>query len=203
MKYSFNKFICSTFFATFLLSCEESLPPRDDGAKVFETRVTSQYFLAEFDNSLKIYINVKNVFDETLEDRALFTGTLEIILVRNPEVKKTVTFSFENIITAPSYNRSTGVLTLDPGRSFVMGYSWDFKADSSISLPDSVFNYYTDGTCFGRKIAFQEEVLIKGEIVIFKRAPLIVLPPTKFTFCYVDHWVRPGSCPPVECRSKN
>lgn len=188
------------FFLTLQLSCDESLPSRDNTPKTFETTLSTQYFLAQFDNSLKIYVTVKNVFDETLEDKAILKGTLELTLVRNPQIKKTIKLTTENIITAPKYNRETGVLTLDPGRSFVMGYSWDFQADSSVSLPDSIFKYYSDETCFGRKIAFQEDVLIKGELVVFKQAPLIVIYPTKFSFCYVDRWIRPGSCPPIECK---
>lgn len=201
MKQHLNKYIGIVLFVTLQLSCNEVLPSRDDAPRAFETTLTTQYFLAQSDNSLKIYVTVKNIFDETFEDRAVLKGTLELTLVRIPEIKKTIQLTSENVITAPKYNRETGILTLDPGRSLVMSYSWDFHADSSVSLPDSIFHYYPDETCFGRKIAFQEDILIKGELAIFERATSLVISPAKFSFCYVNIWVRPGSCPPVECKS--
>lgn len=183
-------------------SCDETLPPRENIAKAFESSLRADYFVSQSENAIKIVITVKNVFDESFQDQAVLKGTMEITLDRMPEIKKTMRLSSADLISAPGYDRTAGILTLDPGKSFTMGFSWDLKSDSSISLPDSVFHYYVDLGCVGRLIAYEESITIRGDLMIYKQAPLEVLHPIRFRFCYVNRWVRPGACPLVDCKPR-
>jgi len=180
------------------ISCSESLPPYQDPAEVFQGKVTGQYVLTVADNSLKIYITLKNVFDETFQAQALLRGNLEIVLARKPEIRKTVSLYPSNILQARSYNSSNGMLTVDAGDSIRLGYSWDFIADDGTDLRRGIFILTEDPTCKSREIAKDETFILSGDIKVFERTAPVKFGPTAYTFCYVTNWVNTKFCPPAQ-----
>ncbi|MGH2569551.1 MAG: hypothetical protein ACRDGA_14530, partial [Bacteroidota bacterium] len=111
---------CILIFLVLQIACDEALPPYDVPEKVFEGSVFAGYqILTPGDNSLKVFVSIKNLFDETLQDRAVLSGSLEIASLRDPRVKKTFSLNTANLLYARSYNSVSRFLTLDTGDSVV------------------------------------------------------------------------------------
>lgn len=199
------------FILIFLFfSCKETLPPYLSPERVLVGDVGGLYVLTASDNSVKLYFTVRNVFDETLQGPAKLAGKIQIVLGRNPQVRKTAVLGVSNILYARSYDRQTGVITLDPGDSIRLGYSWDLVDDNGIDLRTSFFSYVSDPTCPDslpetRRITLEEKFQISGELLVFDRTGQVVPAPKELAFCYATNWVNPKYCPPIipgePCRS--
>jgi hypothetical protein len=178
-------------------SCSESLPPYQDPADVFQGKVAGQYVLTVQDNSVKVYVTVKNIYDETFQASAILRGSLEITLARRPEIRKTVSL-FPSQIIEGHYNSGTGILTIDPGETIRLGYSWNFIDNSGTDLRKEIFTLVDDPTCSLRRIAYDETFSLKGEVTIFEKTAPVRFGPTMFTFCYITNWVNSKFCPPPQ-----
>ena len=187
-------------------SCDETLPLREDPERVLEGAVECAYVLTALDNSLKIYLTVKNVFDETLQEYPRLTGKISITSVRDESVQKVFTIASTSLITAPAYNPATDILTLNPQETIRFGVSWNLTDDSGRDLRTSFFRYILDPSCDGspkpdgatpaRCLAFTEEFKIEGEVTVFKqRAPVIAT--ALYSLCFASRWVNPKYCPPI------
>lgn len=180
-------------------SCDENLPAYRDPSDLMEGKIEGQYVLTISDNSVKVYLTIRNVFDETLEGQALIDGTLEIESSRDPQIRKSAQLRPSNLINARGYNGNSGVLTIDPGDSIRLGYSWNLVADNGTNLRSQFFRYTPDPTCRvpDRQIANEETFILRGELKVFDRIPVVRCSPAAFTFCYVNIWVNPKDCPPI------
>ena len=188
------------FFVAFAsVCCNESIPGYEAPDHVLESAVSATYIVSPSSNYLKIVVTVKNVFDETLSDSASIHGMLEILLSRRPEIRKTVTLSDTGMPSTPAYDRRTKVLTLDPGQSFDLVYSWNFVDDMALSLSDSVFRKFADTTCGGieRFIALPEQFTLQGNVVVYQKTSGTSFGPAYFKMCYVEGFFPLRECPPL------
>lgn len=76
--------------ASFLWSCEESLPEYHDPSRILEAGMDGLYVISRTDNSMKVYLLLVSKFDETLEARAEFEGTITVVWVAGSELHKDI-----------------------------------------------------------------------------------------------------------------
>ncbi len=177
----------------FSLSCKEPLPAYQDPTQVFSGILRPVYRYSGTQNSLNAQLVVVNDYDETFEGRTLFEGTIEIVLARKPDLKKTFFLSSSNLIQG-KYNPGSRILTLDPGDSVRVGVAWNFVDDRGVDLRQQEFSYQTDQTCSLRKIAAEETFTITGRLKLYDRTDEIKFGPVVFTMCHVNVWVDPRFC---------
>lgn len=177
------------------LSCKEPLPPYEDPRNVFEGSLDPEYVYAFNDNSLKIRFAIKNKFDETLQARAVLTGSLQISLRRNPDFKRTFFLSASNLVQATNYNPNSRILTINPGDSIRFGVSWNFLDDNGRDLRQEVFRYVPDPMCILRRIAAREIYVLRAEVKIFDRTEDVSVGSVAFAMCHINAWIDPKQCP--------
>lgn len=176
-------------------ACSEHLPPYDDPSDLLSGTMEVQYVMAER-NEIVVSLMVRNLYDETLQDTAIFAGTCEITLVRNPSLRKTVVLSSANLQWG-DYHSSTRILTIDPGENVIMAAHWDFICDDSTDLRASVFRYIEDPTCRYRHVAQTEELVVRASLQLFSQMPPVELGPTVLSFCHIDTAVPLQLCAPL------
>lgn len=186
-------------FSTLVLllgPCDESLPPYREPEQPFEAIVRGDYTLSAIDNSMKVYLTVKNVFDETLEGTASFRGTVEIVSARDPRIQKTFQIRAQNLIQAPGYTPSTGRLRFDPGTSLVFLFSWDFLDDRNVDVRSQFFRFVQDASCSARCLALPEPWILTANVSVFDKTGNATARAT-YSLCFVTTWVNPRDCPPM------
>lgn len=167
------------------LSCKEPLPTYKDPSEVFSGVLRIGYLYGTPPaNIFSVQLVIVNDFDETFEGRTLFEGTIEIVLARKPDVKKTFFLSVENLIQG-RYNAGSRVLTFNPRDSVRLGIYWGFIDDQGVDLRETEFTYSTDRACPRRKIARQETFLVSGTLKLYDRTGEIKFGPVVFPLCYV------------------
>jgi hypothetical protein len=186
------------FLSAGLNSCKESLAPYEEPAAVLEGKVKGQYVFSRQENLIKMYISIKNIYDETLQSTAPMKGNIEIEWSRFPTSRKTDSIDVSNLVYARRYDRDKGILTLDPGDSIALVYLWNLIDDNGSFLFDEdnqlVEWKFIDTLCAARplrKIAREETFIIRGQFFTFKQAAPARFGPTPFSFCYVNKWVEP------------
>jgi len=146
------KILCFIFILT-ALSCEESLPPRDEvPVNLFEILFgtvhgrTSYTATRDPDGirgrhppAIKFTLRLLNTFDETFQGSAFsINGTFDIWLAEDPTVGKTFLLTKESEFppaNSPSHI-DNGLLTLDPGDTFYMEIHWEHEVEDSVKLWD-------------------------------------------------------------------
>jgi len=179
--------------------CSESLPVYQEPQKLFDGKIEGVYVLTISDNSMKVYLSVTNIFDETFEGQGVLTGSIEIVSARDPNVRKTFSVSGGNVISARGYDRATGRLVIDPGDTLRLGVSWNLVDDSGRDLRRDFFSYIQDSTCleYMRCLAFTEDFILQGSVKLYDRTAPVLAGPTAYSFCYVTKWISPKDCPPI------
>lgn len=174
------------------ISCDESLPPHEEPHSLFTGNLRIVYFNNTAKgtiNELRIYLDARNVFDETLEDSAGLQGTLEIIVARDPVYRKTVMLSSANLVAGGSYDPRTGQLTIDSGDSLTLMYTWNFIDDNGYSIPRDVSGLKKDPQCPTRTYAPPEILIIRGSLLVFRRIGQTTFSPIQYVLNYFI-----GSC---------
>ena len=177
-------------------ACTEHLPQYVDPQDLLSGTLSVQYVMAER-NEIVVTVMVRNLYDETLQDTAVFAGTCDIVLKRDPSRRKTLSLSSANLQWG-DYNSTTRILTLDPGENVIVAARWDFVCDDSTDLRTSVFRYIDDPTCPFRHIALTEQLDVTLSLTIFKQTPAIELEPVVLSFCHID-----AAVPLQLCRQLN
>jgi len=177
--------------------CEEVLPRYEDPRDLLSGTMRGQYVLSSVDNSLKVFLTVKNDFDETIEGPAVLRGSIVIASARDPNVRKSFSLTASNLISTRQFNATTGVLTFDSGDSLGFLVSWDFRADDrNTNLRTSFFRFIVDPSCNSRCLTQPEDFTLTGEVTIFNKIAT-VRANALFPVCYVSNWVEPRFCPIV------
>jgi hypothetical protein len=195
-----------------VFSCNESLPTYRDPAHVFSGELAARYTLTLNENSLKIEFRFTNVFDETLAGVASLEGSGIITLRRKPAVRKTFTMTVAHLVSG-KYVPATRMLTIDPGDTVRLIYTWDFRDDTGNDLRTGEFTYFPDPTCtfdepvpVERRIAARETFIISASLRVFDRITPVVVGPIEYSLCHVDRYVSPNVCPPIlpelSCQSR-
>jgi hypothetical protein len=185
----------------FFLACDESLPPRNDPSILFDGIINSKYTLLWNQNSLQIEVGLINIYDETIQANANIAGTVEVILLRNNSLKKTIHFDVSNLSTPKFYNPTTQEITINPGDTIKFLYVWNFIGDNNTNFPEDVFHSYEDLTCPGRFLAHSESFILTGSFQILEKLNSVRLKPAVLNLCYVYRYVPPRDCPapPTAC----
>jgi len=188
------------------LSCDESLPPRNDPTILVVANLESLYSIGVTANQLYLTVNVKNVYDEAIQDTEQISGTLEIALSRNLQYRKTVQLSRNNLLTVSAYDGATHQLTVNSGQTIQLRYGWDFSTEVQGSSPADFFHFYRDVECPFRQFAYKEVFKVQGTVQLFKSVGPVTFGPVDVPLCYISAWVNPRDCPPIvgtfECNTQ-
>ncbi len=183
--------------------CNENLPPYATPRDYLKGSIQGGYVITDSDNSVKIYLDVTNRYDETLEGPAVLVGEMEISLLRNEAFRKSFAISLGNLMTAGAYNATTGQIKIDPGQTIRFGVSWNLVDENGVDLRDSVFQYWIDPDCPNggppsgsgpRCIAEEERFVIRGSVDVFGQAGHVVAGPEPFILCHVNKFVFGSFC---------
>ncbi len=189
---TFRPIHVAPFALVFWLSCDESLPPRQDPTDVFRLTVWPYYAYTPADNAVVIHLVMVNNFDETLSGDAGIEGPWVVTSARDTAVHKTIHATLTDIIHA-DYNPYRGVLTVDPGDSVVLETSWDFTDDRGQSLTTGFFRYKPDSTCYQRWVAEREVFTIAGRLKLSRNLGYSALQ-TSIAFRHYSVFVPPNVC---------
>jgi hypothetical protein len=186
-----------TLLALTFSHCDEELPSYREPSKFLSATIDGKYVFLQGDNSLKVYLNVTNHYEETLQDKALFNGSITIVSQRDPNVQKTLSLNGGNVITAKGYDVLRGILTIDPGENITLGVTWDFKDDQGRDLRTSFFTYVQDPNCTLRCLAFTEDFTLQGNVTLFAHTGPVFSNPATFALCFVSRLVSGRFCQPL------
>lgn len=192
----------------FIGACDEYLPSYREPSAVLGGKVEANYILTSSDNRVGIAVTAINRYEESLEGRRVFNGSIEIRSKREPELRKTLNVSSAHLVYARFHNSQTGMVRMDPGDSVRFLVSWNLAGADTPGDNEflGLFSYYIDPTCPGppprpmRTIAFRETFILSGELRVFDQASPAIIGPTEFSFCRVSRWVAPSACPSVDQR---
>ncbi|MEX1139338.1 MAG: hypothetical protein WEB33_06375 [Bacteroidota bacterium] len=183
--------------------CNEDLPPYSTPQDYLKGSIRGGYVITDSDNSVKIYLDVTNRYDETLEGHAVLSGEMEISLLRNPAFRKSFVITPDNLLTPNNYNTTTGEIRIDPGETIRFGVSWDLVDENGTDLRDSVFQYWVDPECpnggppsgsGARCVAEEERFVILGSVDVFSQTGHVVAGPEPFILCHVNKFVFGSFC---------
>jgi hypothetical protein len=181
-------------------TCHESLPLRLDPARVFDGAIEARYVLSNpqflVENNIEVCLKVTNIYDETLQAKAILAGNLTITLKDDTSYHRTVPLGTNNIISA-NYDRNTQILTMDPCAFIHLRYVWDFRDDNGQDLRNSLLAVHADPSCPYRHIANPATIIVSGNLKIFDRTEVVWFGPIQFTFTYSDVFTKDTDCPPV------
>ena len=150
--------------------------------------------LGQIDSSLLIYVNVRNVFDETFNERVQIDGSIDIELARDPSFRKTFAISDANIYSAKNYNTQSKILTIDAGDSIRFRVVWNFVDESGRDLRTHIFRYFADPYCFElRGVARPEIFIARGQVKLFDKTGYVACNPLQVQVCHVSGWL--DTCP--------
>ncbi|MDA0987192.1 MAG: hypothetical protein O3A55_06315 [Bacteroidetes bacterium] len=180
------------FVPLLFLSCDENLPIYSEPEKVIEANLKPFYSYSQTSNQIIINFVVKNVFDETFDGKAKFSGEINIVNQKFGK-SKTIKLDYTYLSIQNGYNRATGRLILHPGDSLVFQYKWDFLFDDSTHL-FSLLNYKKDPNCQARQISNKVENQINGFVTVFNNLPNFYSKTTEFNFCHIDAYIPPKDC---------
>jgi hypothetical protein len=185
----------SIVILVFSLSCDESLPPRQNPSELFTAHLQGYYVYTQFANNVVINLIAVNNFDETLSDRVGLTGTIVITSNRDSSVHKTIQLSLSNMIHG-TYDPVKGTLTVNPVDSVVIQVTWDFTDDEGGSLPNYFFQYSLDRSCKQRLVAKSETFTISGKAKLYSILGY-AQSQNSFTLQQYDIFIGPHDCIPL------
>ncbi|MBI3787374.1 MAG: hypothetical protein HY276_03865 [Ignavibacteriales bacterium] len=187
-----------TIFSLLLGSCDEELPVYQAPNNRFAGALKPSYILTPSNNEMSIELFVLNVFDETFQAPGILKGSIEIVSVKDPSVRRIFTLGSGNLIRTPEYNRTTGILTMDPGDTVHMGVTWLLDDERDKDLRIDFFRYVQDKTCPLRCLAYPEDFIITAELKLYDQRAPIRFGPLRYSFCLVSNYVNPRfGCPPI------
>jgi hypothetical protein len=191
---------------TWSLSCYEELPPYKEPDSFLAATISAQYLLKVQEHSLRLFVEVRNLYHETLEGPIDITGAITVTFARDPAVKKTFPLSKQNLTR---YNPSpSGDLRIDPNGTIILQAIWLFSGDSVIvdggtdlsHGPEGrapFLNFINDPTCSLRKLALPENLLLEATLTVFGQKGQVSTGTVVFPFSFVSKYVDPRVCPQI------
>jgi hypothetical protein len=179
----------------FLVSCDESLPPRQDPSDLLNSQVSQYYLFTADSNCVIVNLVVVNKFDETLSDRMALEGAIVMTSNRDSSVHKTLRLD-ASCLKRGMYDPLKGTLTIDPGDTVLIQATWNFTDDAGKSLGgDNFFEYNVDPTCKQRLVSNPEFFTIDAKAKLFSKLGY-VQSRIIFQIMQFDHFVDPKTCTP-------
>jgi hypothetical protein len=180
--------------------CDETLPQREEPAKVFTATVYGVYIYRIDVNAVGVRVNIVNTFDETLQAKLSLDGSVDIQWNRSPEYRASIPLRNFTIIHSGVLDPLTAILTLDPGDSLTLFTVWNLMTDDIVFIP-SMFDYNEEQGCptprGNLRVSKRRETFnFSGRVKIMDRAGYTLISPSSFDLCYyADYWVDPRTCP--------
>lgn len=190
--------LLSVFVVSLTIQCNEALPTYEDPANLFKATLEAHFsygpYIATIDSTLKVYLNVRNIFDDTFDARVNIDGFVQIILVKDTAYHKTFRLTKSNVYSATRFDPATNQLTIDSGDSLRLLVSWNFIDDNGRNLRSDIFRYTNDRTCFNaRFFAPPEFFVISGQVKLFDKTGYVFPDNITYRICHVTGWV--PTCP--------
>ncbi|MBM4168349.1 MAG: hypothetical protein FJ215_04245 [Ignavibacteria bacterium] len=173
--------------------CSELLPEYRDPRDVFKGIAGGRYVLSRTENSVRIDLIVVNTFDETLEARGILEGVGTIAPKRDVGFTKTFRITPANWARG-KYNPLNGRLTMNPGDTLVLAYTWDYRDDLGRDLRESFFRYTTDPACTLRRISDMEIFALRFRLKVFEKVAEVESEASEYEFCHVSAFIDPKAC---------
>ena len=165
-------------FCMSLLSCEESLPTRNEPENLIvgDFRLNSYRInVCASTSSPMIYkafsVGIKNIFDETLQNSMKISVDLTLWTKYWPDVKRNIHFEKIN---------PNEIITIDPGTTYWIDIEWDHKDDNGNYIWDAV-RPAVNLSKWGNEIEFY----VSGTIQVFSNVQSIPTEEFEFTLLYV------------------
>ncbi len=196
-------FLVTTLCSIVAFACNETLPLREDLSNLVTIKVRSLYYTTSHSiltGAIRTLITVTNNTDETLDDVAAMTGTVEITWTPRKEEEglfnhtRTLKLTSNDIFFAKNFNRTTKRLTLDPGDSVVMYIDWNLKTNDSTYILDYCSAQF-DNQCFvsllgvggrvPRRISLRQNFLVKADIKLFDRLAVLYIQNVRLSHCFM------------------
>jgi hypothetical protein len=115
MKKCFTRIFVAVAMSVIAFSCEEELPPRQDPTKIFMPKIEGYYTVTPSANTFNVYMLIKNIYDETLDDEAILRDTPQIILSNNSSIRKAFEIYSNEKCSLVDSNGCAGGELGDPG----------------------------------------------------------------------------------------
>lgn len=212
--------MAAILFVLFGTGCNETLPARDDLNGLVTTSLTmASHREASGQNYLRFFLTVKNNTDETIEEKVISRGTIQIQWIPpvdgdSPGVdpKRTIIISSQNIFRAPSgYDAGTGILKLPSRDSIVYYVSWNMRSNDSTYLPNywSVIQdnqclvLYSNGFISPRRVSARQRFIVSASVKLFDRLAILYASPVTLSACFLAPYVREANPATQPCTNVN
>jgi hypothetical protein len=177
--------------------CDELLPPRDNPKILFKGDITCYYIYSTTENDCIFFVDVTNIYHETIQDTAAVQGTIEVTLKRDPQYHKTIRLSLQNFHGPFVYDSLKNLFTIDPGKKAIFSAAWNFIDDNQVDLTTVIFRYLEDPACEARFKSQTETFIVKGSIRIISGGEIVPFGPKEFqTFSITPSFIVDKDCPP-------
>ena len=197
--------VTALLFAFCFHSCDEELPVYIEPSARLDARIDGEYFLSDVEHSLRVYVRITNLYDETLDGPASLTGSIVLFAARDTSIHKTFPLTRANLVSGTV--NSSGILKIDPKETIILKATWDFPGNSVIddygrhlsgdSATVHFFSYVQDQTCRFRLFAKPEDFVLRGIVTPFLQREPLSVGPTIFRFCFVTNFVPVKDCPRI------
>ena len=196
-------FLVITMCSIVAFACNETLPLREDISSLVTINARSFANIKSHSNetgTIRLLVTITNNTDETLDDIAAMTGTVEITWTPRKEEEglfnhtRTLKLTSNDVFSAKNFNRTTKRLTLDPGDSVVMYIDWDLKTNDSTYILDHCSAQF-DNQCFvsllgvggrvPRRISLRQNFLVKANIKLFDRLAVLYIQNVRMSHCFM------------------
>ena len=123
-------------FTLFSWHCEESLPPREEPRDFLTATISSLPGAVVIRDSIAqqtsggFYLELKNVFDEVLQDSACVRAEIEVWLRDQPERRGVATCNETNLINGRII--ASGITTLDVDSAAKFIKQWSHRTDDGV-----------------------------------------------------------------------
>ncbi|HTP12546.1 MAG TPA: hypothetical protein VMM37_02925 [Bacteroidota bacterium] len=153
-------------------------------ASLFVGTVVPDYRWGNMASTLWIHINIRNTFDETLQGRERLTGTLEVILAREPHCRKTVALINTSVVNSTGVTRQNGQVTINRGDTLKLLYVWDFWDDNGNYLPTDVFHPHGEPGFPDILESDPELFIIRGSFQVFDKNGQLTFQQAEYVLTY-------------------
>jgi len=192
-----------SLLAFILPSCDENLPPYDEPDAKLASNIWGEYHLVQDEHSLRVYVQITNLYEETLSAKSPLKGAVVLFFPRDTSVHKTLPLSSANLVTENVF--ANGILTINPKQSILFKAVWTFPGDSVIddlgrdlrgteSKP-GFFSFVSDQSCNLRVFAKPEDVILQASISLFAQRAPVQTAQTPYRFCFISTFVPATLCP--------
>lgn len=171
--------VCIIGIFLILMKCEESLPSYQSPSDLLAIRQMQAEVGGVERSTLVFDIKGVNNYDDTLQDTARVSGTLDVWFPSHENWR--ITLPITNADLKPPSRLIGRLLTIDPGDTFRVQVSWNLLLQSGedilVQIPDDYF-YEKTGTHYTKA----EDLKYQASFTLFRQAGYMESPVQKYEF---------------------